>query len=150
MGSLVNEANSDLSHSEMISHLVSFFEDHDWLVFSEFALPEGLRADILIKKPDHEIVIVECKADWRPRETSRSILKYSRFCDRLLIGWNASHGLDVFPGPARTYRLQRSRPYGVLLVDRLGYKTLCDAPKLPLGYALRSCIEEKIRGRLSR
>ncbi len=150
MGSLVNEANSDLSHSEMISHLVSFFEDNDWLVFSEFTLPEGLRADILIVKPDHEIVIVECKADWRPRDSSRSILKYSRFCDRLLIAWNASHGHAVYHAPARSYRLQDRGLYGVLLVDRLGYETLCDAPKLALGSGLRSCIEEKIRGRLCR
>jgi hypothetical protein len=148
MSSLVNEANSDFTHREMIDHLTRCFEDHDWVVYQEFELPEGLRADLLCQRPDHDIVIVECKADFRPREVSRAVLKYSPWCHWLMLALNMGDAKLMQAASTGFYRLAGPGAYGLIGVDRFGYTTYVVPQRRLVPPVRRILLDGKMKARI--
>jgi hypothetical protein len=147
---MINEANSDLTHSEMITWLAGFLHAQDHVVFAEFTLPEGNRADIFIKREDHEIVIIECKADFRPREIARSVLKYSPWCNYLMFALNPVDAQLISQAQIAFMRTSWPVHYGLLSVHRLGYETLVDPPYRQMQYVNQQLVELAIIKRLRR
>jgi hypothetical protein len=147
---MINEANSDLGHTEMIIHLVGLMTAGPELVFPEFTLPEGSRADILVYRPDHKIVIIECKADFRPREIARSVLKYSPWCHFLTLALNSGDAQLLHATSAGFMRLIARPEVGLLAVDRAQYTTLQAAPGRRMNLVNQEMVERMIHQRKRR
>lgn len=147
---MINEANADLTHKEIIGEVVRYLSHKDDLVFPEFRMPERRRADVLCVRSDGQIAIFECKQDYRPRDISHSVLKYALWCNQLFIVMNAGNAHLHFNAVNSNMTPRRPTEYGVYAIDRLEMRLLKPAGIRKIAPTVKMILDEAIRKRVER
>lgn len=92
---MINEANSDLSHRDLVAQGKALFAPRSAYAFSEFILPNSYRADLFILTTSGDAVVLEAKPILRTYEIFETAAKYQSWCNYLWIITNAGQSLKA-------------------------------------------------------
>lgn len=147
---MINECNSDLTHSEIIGEVVRYLTHPGHRVFPEFRMPERRRADVLLLTVDDRVIIFECKQDYRPRDIAHSVLKYALWCNELYLVMNAGNAALHFNAVTNNWAPRRGTDYGVYAIDRLEMRLLKPAGIRKIAPKVREILDAAIKKRVER
>jgi hypothetical protein len=89
-----NEPYRELTHTQALEFLASYYRDHHHRVATEVTLPNRRRADILMVTPSGYYEIIEVKTNFSSTITRAALTKYRPWCNYLYVavtGLQESH-----------------------------------------------------------
>jgi hypothetical protein len=147
---MINEANSDLTHKEIIAEVVRYTSQPYNSVYPEFRIPERRRADVLVVGNSGLVSIYECKQDYRPRDIQQSVLKYALWCNRLYIVMNTGNAKLHWEAVKSFWTPRRQVEYGIYAIDRLEMRLLKPAGTRQIAPDVRKILDDTIQKRVQR
>jgi hypothetical protein len=126
---MINEANSDLSHDELIEYLAQHLKRKKWQVWTEYVLPDKKRADVYALDPFGIFVIFECKTIVRQWERHTATAKYYDWCNKLYIACNQADPPIPVSASISLADRRLDKSIGICTVDRLDVHELL-APRV--------------------
>ncbi|MCX8132575.1 MAG: MmcB family DNA repair protein [Roseococcus sp.] len=103
-----------------------------WAALPEAVLPEGLRADLWVLRPDGRFLILEAKSGPRDILADRKWPRYRAFCDRLYFAVDPAFPPALLP-----------QGVGVIVAEGAAGCLLREAPDHPLPPARRRALLQR-------
>jgi hypothetical protein len=129
---MINEANSDLSHGDLIDYAASWIRSAGGLEWTEFRLPNKTIADVLHISIDGVVTIIECKQSQSTWEIPQAVSKYASMAHRLYIAAPALPTPYIDPTWGTALKEARMNHLGFLIVDREGVLLARRAVTMPM------------------